>query len=994
MERNCTAAFTSFFCKPSGWVALPCTKKFHISAICTNKQSESAVTPVINDTRRGSLINHSKLSCQNNWVLLGEKCLYLMTFNTSVSFDDAQYECSSHGSKLLSVEKVTAPYPYKYNLNLNLDMKVLGIKMPEMDLLTQTRLLTGIPFLKNSNYDIDYMRDLFFILTSNMEFYLPVIEYSTKDCWIAELGFQKGATVYTPSGAARHNYGMKRRFCSAPINGSSFTCEKQPIVLNMTCGVYQFRCEDDSCILLVYLCDGVYDCLTKEDEAECPLMRYNTDGIVTINSNNNLMVPCVKSNKVANITGDKELITYVPVHSLCDGEHVCNIMSEEQCTYTTMHYIDFSSYGNIKPYQYNDEMGRGFNKMWIEEIRHYILLQKGYKADNEPQYKNYEVTSLQVLCNIDKVYYNFTDYCYITDRHPCTYGEHSRACSQLLCPGMFKCIQSFCIRISSVCDGHIDCPVGEDEMNCLNLSCNGFLKCRNEHRCVGLRQICDGIIDCRYSYDDELYCGECPMFCNCTGYITRCTGLHADTYRLITASYAKSIVFKTIIKRVLIQNMLTRALVYIDLSACEIQSMISNSHNNGTKHFLNVLYANLSNNFIENDAVLTYIEFSKLVILDVSNNYITFLGNHAIKYLYNLKILIFDKNPIIRFELNVFKYITGTLTILSVKHVYFHQRIFVIKIDQYLNFTLVVDKSSFCCHFYENVNCIVKTGMVSNSICNGLIHTNAQLLIFRCLTTLAFLISVIFTGYYVYSVSQARHNYLFHIFINTGVSEMLLSVYLICLAIANDINVNVVDWRKSLYCIIFHALFSVSLAANIIFKVLSSYVLLLKIVYPFKHQCRYVKMSWLICLLVWTILTVSHTLFLSYVDTDILYSLFCTIWCQNSNLTYLNIFIIILELITFGLVTLCIQLIAIRLNQSASTFKNNVDSKRTLKVTLPIVLEILGDIYLRFPITAIVILHILEEHKLKTYCESVILYLLPTKIIFCSCSRILFKFFK
>ena len=161
MDRNCTATFTSFFCKPSGWVAVPCKQKFYISTICTNKQSESAVTPVIDDTRRGSLINHSKLSCQNNWVLLGEKCLYLMTFNTSVSFDDAQYECSSYGSKLLSVEKVTAPYPYKYNLNLNLDIKVLGLKMPEMDLLTQTRLLTGIPFLKNVNYDIDYLEICF-----------------------------------------------------------------------------------------------------------------------------------------------------------------------------------------------------------------------------------------------------------------------------------------------------------------------------------------------------------------------------------------------------------------------------------------------------------------------------------------------------------------------------------------------------------------------------------------------------------------------------------------------------------------------------------------------------------------------------------------------------------------------------------------------------------------------------------------------------------------
>ena len=311
-----------------------------------------------------------------------------------------------------------------------------------------------------------------------------------------------------------------------------------------------------------------------------------------------------------------------------------------------------------------------------------------------------------------------------------------------------------------------------------------------------------------------------------------------------------------------------------------------------------------------------------------------------------------------------------------------------------MNFTIVVDKSSFCCHFYENVYCVVKTTLLSNFICNGFMHITAQLLIFKCRTTLAFLISSIFTGHYVYSVSQARHNYLFHIFINTGVSEMLLSIYLICLAITNDINVNVVVWRKSLYCFIFHALLSVSLATNIILKALSSYVLLLKIVYPFKHQCRYLRWSWLICLLVWTILTLSNTLVLSYVDINTLYSIFRTIWCQNSNFTHLNISIIILELIAFGPLTLCIQLFVVKLNQSASKFKNNVDPKRTLKVSPPIVLEILGDIYLRFPITTTVILHVLEEHKLNTLCESLVVYILPTKIIICSSSRILCKFKK
>ena len=84
-----------------------------------------------------------------------------MIFNTSVSFDDAQYEWSSYGSKLLSAEKVVAPDPYEYHLNINLDLNIIGINMPEMDKLTQIRLLVGIPFLRNLNYYIDYLRDVF-----------------------------------------------------------------------------------------------------------------------------------------------------------------------------------------------------------------------------------------------------------------------------------------------------------------------------------------------------------------------------------------------------------------------------------------------------------------------------------------------------------------------------------------------------------------------------------------------------------------------------------------------------------------------------------------------------------------------------------------------------------------------------------------------------------------------------------------------------------------
>ena len=86
-------------------------------------------------------------------------------------------------------------------------------------------------------------------------------------------------------------------------------------------------------------------------------------------------------------------------------------------------------------------------------------------------------------------------------------------CKDFSCPGLFKCVEYFCLAMSQVCDGHIDCRYGDDEMFCDNLTCPGLLKCRGENRCISYEELCNGHVDCLYSYDDELYCSSCPVGC-------------------------------------------------------------------------------------------------------------------------------------------------------------------------------------------------------------------------------------------------------------------------------------------------------------------------------------------------------------------------------------------------------------------------------------------------------------------------------------------------
>ena len=101
---------------------------------------------------------------------------------------------------------------------------------------------------------------------------------------------------------------------------------------------------------------------------------------------------------------------------------------------------------------------------------------------------------------------------------------------------------------------------------------------------------------------------------------------------------------------------------------------------------------------IEDGALLTQKIFSKIVILDLSHNFFTILGNNTFKYLGNLNSLLLDQNPITHFKLNVFRFIKK-FSILSIQRVDIRRHIFVEKMSTYLNFTIVVDDTSVCCCF-------------------------------------------------------------------------------------------------------------------------------------------------------------------------------------------------------------------------------------------------------------------------------------------------------
>ena len=85
--------------------------------------------------------------------------------------------------------------------------------------------------------------------------------------------------------------------------------------------------------------------------------------------------------------------------------------------------------------------------------------------------------------------------------NPCRTGGHLQNCKKFECNAMFKCIDSYCVSWSYVCDGKWDCPAGDDELNnpvCTkNQVCIYMYKCKNTtQRCLHLKNKCDGTKDC------------------------------------------------------------------------------------------------------------------------------------------------------------------------------------------------------------------------------------------------------------------------------------------------------------------------------------------------------------------------------------------------------------------------------------------------------------------------------------------------------------------
>lgn len=259
--------------------------------------------------------------------------------------------------------------------------------------------------------------------------------------------------------------------------------------------------------------------------------------------------------------------------------------------------------------------------------------------------------------------YNITDICIYRLRknvllYPCRNGAHLEECQSFECNLNFKCVISYCVTWTLVCDGMWDCPGGEDE-NCILRNCAKMFKCRQTAQtCVHIGQICDGVDDCHLG-DDELLCElhavVCPPQCTCLSFAISCSDFRLAAgaimpFMFVSFQNVQSVilsqqlgVFLDAVFYVLPFNQITTIcrdaftmrVVFIDLSF-NIQTSIGFLCFSALM-FLNILH--LNSNIINIVQSLSFYALPKLSFLNLADNPLTSYQELAAVGLAELKLL-------------------------------------------------------------------------------------------------------------------------------------------------------------------------------------------------------------------------------------------------------------------------------------------------------------------------------------------------------------------
>ena len=805
--------------------------------------------------------------------------------------------------------------------------------------------------------------------------HLVFFAYSNHMCVIMEYSIM--SFHYGGKQAPAPGWGVKCRPCHQKIKISGVLCEKPREITTIQCQHDHFECQDKTCILFIYVCDSVVDCFDGSDEANC---FHNTS---YLDPDEFVMLPCILNDDC-----DVNVKHHVRVHSLCDGIHDDNTLpdAENICMkFQRKLYKEILKY--YEPLKTNKMVSvkpSDIARLFKQENK-YTCEKNNITADFVSSIKrvqdtlnmiHYTTETKQLECN------DINSICMVGIIR-CSSVLVELTCKDLVCPGMFKCYDHVCVPLSSVCDAAYDCKRGEDEQHCSTMICPGFLKCRGEARCIGLNEICDKRVNCLHSMDDELTCSRCTEKCRCKGYLMSCNLNNASAVININdVLYAKALVIKGLQRELFLKKLNIIGLLLINISYCELSNI-----NISVSSSIFIFIADFSHNQLIYTQFINTGVFKRLIFLDLSFNLLNVLNYGRFISLKYLSVLYLMGNYLKKIMVEAK---TSVLFMIDVSYLMYSSELTLsIYPNANLKFVVKVTDPLLCCLMQLKIECLSKKLTVN---CYGLLKSHTETISLYCLSLFSTVMSLfVFAKYVIHMISNTtpgKENNYSILCISYMLANIFSSIYLAALSMADVFYVNVLIFKTSNVCTLLHAILYISLLASIVFKFLIIIFVSLRIIYPFKHQCNWMKWTGQATSIIWLTLTMTYLIHVSIqFAKEIFFDNLCSIgWCDlkiGFNILQVTIYVINYFSIVVFLVAMPWVYIFLR-NQEISIIQlTNNRHYLAWAVTCKLVCKCFFDLMLTLYLVSLLTLTF-ASFSCKNYCSYFILYALPLKILLSS----------
>ena len=495
-------------------------------------------------------------------------------------------------------------------------------------------------------------------------------------------------------------------------------------------------------------------------------------------------------------------------------------------------------------------------------IRNELSLCNSYSSESYPNTE---------ICLLVRDRYGVTKHCPNT--------EHLHYCADFQCPNHYKCQESYCIPLHTVCDGVKDCPEGQDEDHCTDFTCRGYIRCKGVNLCLHPDYFCNGVIDCPVHSDDELFCDNllCPNLCKCIGYTISCIEVTLTSLRYLSMQAQSKVIILigSVIKRKVIRFNYFQLLQTIDLTRAFFTEDL---HPQDFTHMTQLRILDLTNasitlntesRFTSMNSLrhlyltrahapvlqLDTFELPNLISLQLQHSRIHRIENRANCDLTNLKILNISSNNINIIHTSTFLCL-GRLDVLDVTH----NKIEMIAESAFVGIHTVWFTShlQLCCYVSTTTNCkvdyrVMNRTEISNECQPILMQLTWMRIIYGVLSATSTFLSIALIGKVLSKENKSKiATYILAI----ACSDTLNGLYLVAVLISDLLNEFVVETffqrehlQNALYYI--STMPRVSLITTRLENVLMTIATYVATCHVFRHFETHIRIaryiSWVVC---------------------------------------------------------------------------------------------------------------------------------------------------